>query len=199
MKANLRTLAIAACLAVGTCAQAQGVFLRPEVTFNFASLSGSDANSLKTKDAVGYGVEAGTRFGAQDENEFGFSASMLKFSLAANNSANVVVGHIQVVPLLANFRYYFGAKGDAVRCYVAPSAGWTNIKADSKTYAGTTLSSFASNGSCFTWAGAVGALVKLDDRFGVDFGFRYTEALRVRATNIKATVGTLYAGINFRF
>jgi Outer membrane protein beta-barrel domain len=199
MKANLRTLAIATCLALGTCAQAEGVFFRPELSFDFASLNGSDANGFKIKDAVGYGIAVGNRFGTQDESEFGVSVDAARFSLSPNVVGGAGSGNLKIIPLLANYRYYFGAKVDAVRCYLAPSIGWTTVKTNYTAFSGGTITSNGATGGNFTGCIGVGALVKLEKAADLDFGYRYIGGLKVRTTNIKATVGTLYAGLNIRF
>jgi len=199
MNANLKTLAIAACLAIGTSSYAQGVFIRPELSFNFVALSGSDSNGFKVQDALGYGVAGGTRFGAQEESEFGLSVAALKFTLASSITGASASGNVKVMPIMANYRYYFGTKSDVARPYFAPSAGWTNIKTNSSVVSGITTSSSSSSGNCFTWAAGVGLLVKLDDRLDMDLGYRYIGGLKVRTTNVKMTVGSIYAGLNFRF
>jgi opacity protein-like surface antigen len=201
MNANLKTLAIAACLAIGTSSYAQDVFIRPELSFNFASLSGSDSNGFKVQDALGYGVAGGTRFGVQEESEFGLSVSTLKFTVASSISGPGVSasGNLKVVPIMANYRYYFGAKSDIARPYFAPSVGWTNIKTNTSVVSGLTTTVSNSSGNCFTWAAGAGVLFKLDDKLDLDLGYRYIGALKVRTTNIKLTVGSLYLGMNIRF
>jgi opacity protein-like surface antigen len=201
MNANLKTLAIAACLAIGTSSYAQGVFIRPELSYNFASLSGSNSDGFKVQDALGYGVAGGTRFGTQEESEFGLSVATLKFSLTSNvvGAGVSASGNVKVVPIMANYRYYFGTKSDVARPYFAPSAGWTNIKTSTAVVSGLTTSSSSSSGNCFTWAAGVGLLVKLDDKLDMDLGYRYIGGLKVRNTNVKMTVGSFCAGMNFRF
>jgi opacity protein-like surface antigen len=201
MKANLKTLAIAVCLAIGTCAYAQGVFIRPELSYNFASVTGSDASGFKTQDALGYGIAGGTIFGAQNENEFGLSIALLKFNLASNVTGSGVntSGNLKIVPLLANYRYYFGSKSDVVRPYFAPSAGWTSVKTNATTVNGITTSVNSTSGHNFTWGVGAGLSAKMNDRVDLDLGYRYLGGLKVRTTNAKITVGAFYAGLNIRF
>ena len=199
MKANLRTLAIATCLALGTCAQAEGVFVRPELSYNFVSLNGSNANGINIKDGLGYGIAVGNRFGTQDESEFGVSVGAMRFSLSPSAVGGVGSGNLKAIPLLANYRYYFGAKANAVRCYLAPSIGWTTVKTNFTAFSGGTMAANGSTGGNFTGCAGVGAVVKLENTVDLDFGYRYVVGLKVRNTNIKITDGALYAGLNFRF
>ena len=84
MKANLKTLAIAACFAISTCAYAQEGFIRPELSYNFAKLGITGVTGVGLKDAVGYGVAGGASFGAQNEHEIGLSIGILDFSLSSS-------------------------------------------------------------------------------------------------------------------
>lgn len=199
MKANLKTLAVAACLAISTCAYAQVGFLRPEFSYSFARLDGSDAAGFKVEDSLGYGIAGGYVVGAQNEHEFGISLATTDFNLSANVGTASATGKVKVVPVLANYRYYLGTKTDAARCYLAPSVGSTSIKTTTSVVSGITTVNDSSSGTCFTWAAGIGVLFKVDDKIDVDLGYRYVGGLKVKETNIKAKVGMLYLAGNFRF
>lgn len=199
MKTNLKTLAIATCLVIGTCVYAQQGFIRPELSYNFASLSGSDATGFKTKNSVGYGVTGGGYFGAQNEHEIGLGIGIEDFSLSTNVAGVSVSGKAKTVPVLVDYRYCFGAMTDMARFYVGPYAGYTNIKYNLRVAAGNTVATGSSSGSSFTWGGGLGVLFKAADKVDADVGYRYIGGLKVSDSNIKAKVGSLYAGVNFRF
>ena len=200
MKTNLKTLAIVTCLAVGTCAYAQEGFIRPELSYNFASLSGSDAVGFKTKDAAGYGVTGGAYIGAQNEHEIGLAIGKVDFSLSANAAGVTVSGKAKTVPVLASYRYYFGAKADVARLYVGPYVGYTSIKYNVRATFGTpAVFTDSSSGNSFTWGGGLGGMTKVTDKIDIDIGYRFIGGLKISDTNIKARVGSLYAGANFRF
>jgi opacity protein-like surface antigen len=200
MKAILRTLAIATCLVTGTCAYAQQGFIRPELSYNFASLNGSDATGFKTKNSVGYGVTGGGYFGAQNEHEIGLGIGIEDFSLSSTVASVTVSGKAKTVPVLVDYRYCFGAMTDMARFYVGPYAGYTNIKYNVRATVGpTTVATDSSSGSSFTWGAGLGVLFKVADKIDADLGYRYIGGLKISDSNIKAKVGSLYAGVNFRF
>jgi len=192
MKANLKTLAIATCLALGTCTYAQEGFVRPELSYNFASLKGSDASGSTLKDAGGYAVAAGASFGAQNEHEIGISVGVANFWISGSSGA---YGKVKTMPILANYRYYLGTKANSARFYLAPSVGNTSVKVNESNKGST----FSSSNTSFNWGGGIGALFKVADKFDVDLGFRYMEGIKIKDTNIHVQVNTLYIGANFRF
>lgn len=196
MKTNLTPLLIATCLAISPCAYAQEGFIRPELSYNFADLSVSSNPGVDLKDAVGYGVAGGARFGAQNEHEISLSVGILDFSTTSSDPAAAISGKIKTVPILANYRYYFGAKADSMRCYLAPSAGYSDVKVDTTVTVGNNTARFSSSGTDFTWGAGLGLLFKVADKVDMDLGYRYQE---VKESDGKLKVNTVYAGINFRF
>ena len=196
MKVTLKTLAVAACLAISTCAYAQEGFIRPELSYNFAKLSANGNSWLGLKDAVGYGVAGGATFGAQNEHEVGLSIGFLDFTPTSSLPASSITGKIKSVPVMANYRYYFGAKTASLRFYLAPSIGYSSDKVDYTLNVSGGSFHHTSSGTDFTWGAGLGVLFKVADKVDVDVGYRY---VAVDYTDAKAKIGALFAGVNFRF
>ncbi len=196
MKANLKTLAIATCIAIGTCAYAQEGFIRPELSYNFASLSVSNNPGIGLKDTVGYGVAGGASFGAQNEHEVGLSVGIVDFTPTISAAGSRLTGKLKTVPVLANYRYYFGAKADSMRFYLAPSVGYSNVKIDWTATGPGGTAVISKSGTDFTWGAGLGVFFKVADKVDLDLGYRYQE---VKETDAKVKIGVLFAGVNFRF
>jgi len=196
MKANLKTLALATCLAIGTCAYAQEGFIRPELSYDFAKISITGATGIDLKDAVGYGVAGGAFFGVQNEHELGLSVSVTDFRLTSSITGTNITGKTRIVPILANYRYYFGAKADSMRFYLAPSLGFTSSRGDAAIINGNTLTRASSSGNDSTWGAGFGVLFKVADKIDVDAGYRYME---FKESNAKIKMNSLYLGVDARF
>lgn len=98
--------------------------------------------------------------------------------------------------ILAHYRYYFGAKADFLRFYLAPSLGFTSSRSDAAIFNGNTLTRMSSSGKGSTWGAGLGVLFKVADKVDVDAGYRYME---FKESNAKVKMNTLYAGIDVRF
>ena len=192
MKPNIKIAALATFLAICVSAYAQEGFIRPELSYNTVKISG-DNDSLK--DAFGYGIAGGAYFGAQSEHELGLSVGIINFDFKSIADTDFK-GSVKTVPLLVNYRYYIGTKADAVRFYLAPSAGYTFLKLEDSFSDGEEVWSDDISETDFTWAIGAGVVFKVADKIDVDVGYRF---LQVRANGGHANVNSLYVGGNFRF
>ena len=100
------------------------------------------------------------------------------------------------MPILANYRYYFGAKTNSIRFYLAPSLGFTSGRSDASIINGSTVTRISSSGNDSTWGAGLRVLSKVADKIDVDVGYRYMEC---KESNAKMKVNTLYASIDVRF
>ena len=196
MKANLTTLAIVTCLAIGTCAYAQEGFIRPELSYNYARISVASPAGIKLRDEAGYGIASGASFGAQNEQELGLSVSLVDFKLYSKLAGTSITGKIRTLPILANYRYYFSTKTDAVRFFLAPSAGFTSGRSDVSAFSGGTITRTTSSGNDVTWGAGFGALVKVADKIDLNVSYRHIE---FKESDAQLRVNTLSAGANIRF
>ncbi len=194
MKSTIQLTVVASILAIGTCAYAQQGFLRPEVSYNFASTSDS---VVSLKDSAGFTVAGGAYFGSKNEHEVGLSVGVVNFDLKPVVISGVrVTGDVKTVPVLATYRYYLGARNDRVRLYAAPSAGWTFIKMSATGELSGITASDSDSETDFTWSLGVGVLVNVAPKFDIDAGYRYQQ---INAGGGHVNVSTIYAGLNWRF
>ncbi len=210
MNTKIKIAAVAAFFALGLSAYAQSGFIRPELSLVMPTTKAGQFEA-KLKSTVGYGIAAGVVFGAQDEQEIGVSLSLadVKGSISSSTpfnflGTNYTTGSdsvkLKTMPVLLNYRYYFGAKADGTRFYVGPSVGYTKVKF-TEVMVGTrpgyidtlTITDFE-NG--FTWALSLGLAVKLADKTDLDVGYRFASA-KVGGGHYNA--GALYTGITFKF
>ncbi|MFA5262272.1 MAG: outer membrane beta-barrel protein [Opitutaceae bacterium] len=211
MNSNIKIAAVAAFFAIGVSAYAQQGFFRPEVAYVLPATK-IGYSEAKLKGAAGYGVAGGAVFGAQDEHEIGLSLSMFNTNASESTAEPVNFAgtqyssgsdsiKVKAMPVLLNYRYYFGAKTDTTRFYVGPSIGFTHMKG-TETLVGNRPggiidileSGDTSNG--FSGALSLGVAVKLADKTDLDIGYRYFYS-KAFDGNFKAN--NLYTGITFKF
>jgi outer membrane protein W len=210
MKTNLKIAAVAAFFALGLSAYAQSGFIRPELSLVMPTTKAGQFDA-KLKSTVGYGIAGGVVFGAQDEQEIGVSISLADVKGSTSTSTpfnyygtNYNTGSdsfkVKTMPVLLNYRYYFGAKADGTRFYFGPSIGYTHLKytetavGNRPGFVDTITINDSKNG--FTWAMALGFAVKLADKTDLDVGYRFTSA---KAWDGHYNAGALYTGITFKF
>ena len=202
MKINLNILAFVACLATSTGAYAQVVgFIRPELSYNFPTISVPHNPEISLKDSFGYSLAGGVLLGAQNEHEIGLSVGILNFSMSAHSIQGVTTfsGMVKTIPIMANYRYYFGAKGDPVRFYLAPSLAYTRVQVDVTTYGPSGIAWGRSTSTDFTWAAGLGMLIKVATRVDIDIGYRFQGELKESVTGTEIRMHTVYTGVNIRF
>jgi len=210
MKTNIKIAAVAAFLALGLSAYAQSGFIRPELSLVIPTTKAGQFDA-KLKSTAGYGFAMGAVLGAQDEQEIGVSLSFADVKGSTSTSTpfnflgtNYTTGSdsvkVKAMPVLLNYRYYFGAKADSTRFYVGPSVGYANVKytevlvGTRPGYVDTLTITDSQNG--FTWALSFGCAVKLADKTDLDIGYRFTSA---KAWDGHFNASTLYTGITFKF
>ena len=210
MKTHIKIAAVAACFAIGLSAYAQSGFIRPELSLVMPTTKAGQFEA-KLKSAVGYGIAAGAVFGAQDEQEIGVSLSLadVKGSISSSTpfnflGTNYTTGSdsvkLKTMPVLLNYRYYFGAKADGTRFYVGPSIGYTNVKY-TEVLVGTRpgfidMVTITNSQNGFTWAMFLGLAIKLADKTDLDVGYRFASA---KVENGHYNASALYTGITFKF
>ena len=201
MKTNLNILALVACLSTSAGAYAADGFIRPELSYNFPTISVPHNPEISLKNAFGYSVDGGVLLGAQNEHELGLSVGSLNFSMSANSIQGVTTfsGKVKTIPIMANYRYYFGAKDAPVRFYLAPSLAYTRVQVDVTTTGPSGFAWGRSTSTDFTWDAGLGVLIKVAHRVDIDVGYRYQGELRETVTGTEIRMHTVYTGVNFRF
>jgi opacity protein-like surface antigen len=201
IKTNLKILTIFTCLATGAGAYAQVGFIRPELSYNLPTISVPHNPEIRLRDAFGYSVNGGVLLGTQNENEIGLSVGILNFPMFAHHIQGVTAfsGKVKTIPIMANYRYYFGTKADPVRFYLAPSLAYTRVQIDATTNGPSGFAWGRSTSTDFTWAGGLGVLIKVAARVDLDVGYRYQGELKEAVTGTEIRMHTVYAGVNVRF
>jgi opacity protein-like surface antigen len=201
IKTNLNILALVACLSISAVAHAEEVFIRPEISYNFPSISVPNNPEISLKSAFGYSVAGGVLLGTQNEHEIGLSVGMLNFKMSVPVIRGVTgfYGKVKTLPLMVNYRYYFGAQADRVRFYLAPSLAYTNVQVDVTTTGPSGFAQGSSSSTDFTWVAGLGVLIKVADRVGIDIGYRYQGELKETVTGVEIRMHTLYTGVSVRF
>jgi opacity protein-like surface antigen len=213
MKSSIK-VAVVAFFAIGISAYAQVGFVRPEISYLKITNSvplGISGNNQDLKGTVGYGVAGGSLYGEQNEHEISLSISFAesKASVTEPFAMSDVSGTVndsvklKTMTILANYRYYTGAKADPARFYVGPSIGTMHITGNetATATAGTeTMSDSEGIGTKNPWTAAlaIGVTVKLADKIDLDLGYRYTYGLN-KSWGEHVKSNSLYAGVGFKF
>jgi opacity protein-like surface antigen len=198
MKTHLKLAAALASVALAASVHAEG-FLRPEVSYTFASVS-VPGFSIDLDNAFGYGVAGGATFGGEGQHEVGVSIGVLDYSVSTSLAGATGSGKVKTVPYVATYRYYFGPKTAPARFYLGGAAGWANVKVNASVTSGGITARASESDTDFVWGVGLGAVFKVTERVDIDAGYRYQELQQpVGAVDAKIKSNTLYAGVNFRF
>ncbi len=194
MRFNL-TPAIAVLFAIGLSAHAQDMFLRPEISTG--SLSGHSLSFYGTNDplslhGVGFALEGGKIYGAQDSHVVSLSVGLDNFTSSESATTlfywnNVLYSSdhdsakVRAIPVLFNYRYNTGAKGSPMRFYFGFSFGLTVLKRDETLTAvnavGGAIETVGISDSKYplNWALPLGVAYRLNNNWSLDAGYRFQE------------------------
>lgn len=217
MKSNITIAAFTGFLGLAALGHGQDVFVSPGISCDIPSTKVIfiDGNTKALGAAMGFQIAGGAAFGAQDQNEFrlglGYSdfnvseaitSSFSSFDNGVSYSSGYEKVKVQAIPLLLDYRYYFGRTTSFARFHLGPIVGFTRSKAT------ITLTGVETTGGAvdtatsedsrtdFTWGWGFGVAFRITERADLDFNYTYTSA-KVWETSLD--IHSLHASLIYRF